>query len=198
VSPFEEAAAELRAEISALPHRDRCLLFLSASRALSNGHDRWADAAGRPDRIVERSALTAEAEKFILRGEVPEPGLLLDRIALNVPGEPTDVPEFTSGQDCWICLDTSVRGMVGGYSPADAGWYLVEPIFQAVSQRLYGLTDVGSALQGTAEARILQDPLVVAALDAVRNAVGQLSDEGDLQELARVLPLVLAPISPEP
>jgi hypothetical protein len=86
-----------------------------------------------------------------------------------VPSDPGDVP--TTAQDCWVCLDTAVRGAYGEFDPADSTWYLLEPMFQAVSERLFGFADVGTADAEVAESAALAEPELASAVDAVERSI---------------------------
>lgn len=93
------------------------------------------------------------------------------RVEAAAPSTSTDQVEFTAAQDCWICLDATLRASLGAYEASESTWYMLEPLFQAASQRLFGLTDVGSLRQDEAEPRILADESVSAGVSGLDRAV---------------------------
>lgn len=124
------------------------------------------------------------------------PREILDEIEASTPTDSGANLWFTAAQDCWICLDTAVRGARGEFDPADSTWYLLEPLFQDVSERVFGLSDVGSANQEDAETVALDDPSVVAAMSALRGIIGDLASERLSSSLLAILRARMAAISP--
>ena len=87
-------------------------------------------------------------------------------------------------QDALICADISLRITYGDFKAQDGVWYMLEPQFQATSERLFGYTDVGSENEERDEAIALQDTTLARAVDAIELAVAQLSAEPTEQDVA--------------
>ena len=66
----------------------------------------------------------------------------------------------------------------------DGVWYVLEPQFQATSERLFGFTDVGSEREERDEAIALRDTTLARAVDAIEVAVAQLSVEPTEHDVA--------------
>lgn len=170
MSPFERATEALATRIRGLPPRAQVALFLSASEALAESWREWSAAANRPvdldtfDRGAAAAAAFASGDESVSRD-------VLAAVEASTPSEPSDVRGFTAAQDCWICLDTALRGALGDFDPADSAWYLLEPLFQAVSERLFGFADVGSDIQEEAESSVLADPALTSAIAAVERGI---------------------------
>jgi len=87
---------------------------------------------------------------------------------LQAPSEPeSGVAGFTVAQDAWTCADVALRIPIEGFEASDGLWYALEPQFQAVSERLFGFTDVGSARQDEDEQVALDDPVLAEAITNV-------------------------------
>jgi hypothetical protein len=115
------------------------------------------------------------AEGFAL-GSMPAPSLsLVRRVEEATPSEMTGIPWFTSAQDCWVCADSALRVSLAQFNAEDAAWYLLEPMFQATSERLFGVTDVGSERQEEDEVRALADDRLAIAVSSVETAIRELS-----------------------
>ena len=76
-------------------------------------------------------------------------------------------------------------------------WYLLEPMFQETSERLFGAYDVGSQDEDSAEETALAAPALSAAVAALESAIGDLSERAPLRDddLERIT-ATLQPISP--
>lgn len=170
MSPFERATEALATRIRGLSLRAQVALFLSASEVLAESWREWSAAANRTvdldtfDRGVAEAAAFASGDESVSRD-------VLAAVEASTPSEPSDVRGFTAAQDCWICLDTALRGALGDFDPADSAWYLLEPLFQAVSERLFGFADVGSDIQEEAESSVLADPALTSAIAAVERGI---------------------------
>jgi hypothetical protein len=191
MSPFETAVADVERLLRRLTREQQCAVFLAASHALRTAHNQWATAAGKQELIDQLTTALRSSEQVLLSRD-RRPEALLSYLEASTPAAPTDVAGFTAAQDCWICLDTSVRGMGSDFEPASASWHLLEPIFQAASERIFSYSDVGSAAQDAAESVVLRDASVSAALDAVRRIAcdeNPVSSEGVQLLKNQLLPL---------
>ena len=100
--------------------------------------------------------------------------LLSDLEAGTPDGESSEVT--TAAQDCWICVDTSVRIAIDEeYPPSDSLWYVLEPMMQDTSNRIFGVTDVGSDKEEELASAILADARMNAAVASCREAIRVLS-----------------------
>lgn len=166
MSPFETAVEGLGRQIRPLSMHAQGALFIAAARALEPEWRRWSSASGVPLAEDVFHAGVRAATAWVLHDAPIDPGVLA-AVERSTPFEPTDVGGFTPAQDCWICLDTALRGALGEFDPADSAWYLLEPLFQRTSERLLGFTEASSAEQETAEAAVLADPSVATAVAAL-------------------------------
>ena len=94
--------------------------------------------------------------------------------------------------DALICADIALRIADGTFDARDGVWYVLEPQFQATSQRLFGFTDVGSEREQRDEAIALRDTTLARAVHAVELAAAQLSAEPTEQEVAMVCAALIA------
>jgi hypothetical protein len=121
---------------------------------------------------------------------------LLSELEEAAPGAPLDVSWATTAQDCWVCASTAVRSSLEAFAAQDATWFLLESMFQATSQRLFGFTDVGSDREDELEGQALHDPALQAAVSALDSACDALSTAiVDRAYLGRLV-ADLAPIRP--
>jgi hypothetical protein len=96
--------------------------------------------------------------------------LLASLEAAMPAGDSPDEVSATSAQDCWICADIGIRVLVDkGYNAAPAIEYALESILTAMSEELYGVSQVGTSEEEEAQIRmLLQHPKVAAAFEFVR------------------------------
>lgn len=97
--------------------------------------------------------------------------------------------------DALICADIALRIAHDGFNARDGVWYLLEPQFQATSERLFGFTDVGSEREDRDGAIALRDATLARAVDAVEAVLAQLSAEPTEQQ-ADVACAALRPLRP--
>jgi len=166
LSPFLATAKRLDELVSTLDPRPQVLLFCSAARVL------LGDRAGDTE-----DALVATYE-FAVTGRVPDG----TPRTLAAPAESGDVDTVTL--DALICADIALQIAHGEVKAQDAVWYVLEPQFQATSERLFGFTDVGSEREERDEAVALRDPTLARAVDAVETTVAELSAEPTEQQAA--------------
>jgi hypothetical protein len=86
--------------------------------------------------------------------------------------------------DGLICADIALRiaSTEFEFDAADGVWYVLEPQFQATSQRLFGFTDVGSEREEHDEAVALTDRGLAHVLDVVSAALVRLQAKPTEQE----------------
>jgi len=162
--------------------RQAQVAFLAAAaRALMPRYLDWLEAtspSGEGKGVL--LDVLEEAERFVLDASSKPSSDLLERAQIGAPDEPSDAVWFTSAQDCWICADSALRVALDQYRAPDAMWFVLEPLFQATSERLFGVSDVGSDRQHVDEARALEDARMSAGLAAVEDACR------NLQPIARL------------
>lgn len=198
MSPFEDVSSRLTARVAALPLRAQVALFASGAEVLAPRYQVWVTGTGgaAPDEGDLLGRAIALARRFAAGDESATSPELLQQVEESTPGDPTDVEWFAAAQDCWICADTALRAAQHEFEAEDSVWYLLEPVFQRTSERLFGYSDVGSELQDRFEAQALEDPALRAAVTAIDSAVDLLgTTEVDEAVLTRVS-ASLAPIAP--
>jgi hypothetical protein len=182
VSPFEAVSQRLGLAVSDLSLQAQVALLACGSIALMPQYLDWCARSGARDQSeLLRGALDA-ASQFVTGDIAVPPESLLGAMEAATPSGPTDVPGFTAAQDCWICADSAIRVSIGQFTVKDAVWYLLEPLFQATSERLFGVADVGSQSQESAEAVALTDPALVAAVDALESVKRDLASRASLRK----------------
>lgn len=173
MSPFEDVAAQIGDRLGPLSRRAQVLVFVCTADVLRPSFIAWLanedEDAGRAD-ILER-ALRA-ARLFSMTGTEPA-GLAdlihdMERLAPETDG-------FTAAQDAWIAGDIALRVAGGTFEPRDGVWFALEPQFQATSERLFGVSDVGSELEESGERTALNDPALTAAVAGLERALEYLA-----------------------
>lgn len=196
MSPFELAVAKLASRVGTLDSDSQVALLACAAEALIPRYLDWCADAGvsRQDELL-RGAV--EHARGVALGTVKQPSRsLLMSVEAGIPSEPSDRAWFTAAQDCWMCADSALRVALHEYDASDASWYLLEPVFQSVSESLFGLTDVGSLTQNDREAEALADPRLAQAIAAINEAIDVLQvGPLDSRNVDRVR-TILAPIGP--
>ena len=187
-SPFESVSDRLSARIATLPIRSQVALFGCAAEALAPRYFDWCTDSETGPEVEIFTAALADMRLLALGSHALPGRTMLEAIELAAPGEPSDSEWFTAAQDSWICLDSALRIAFREFTGRDATWYLLEPIFQAASYRLFGLHDVGSDHQGVAESIVLNDERVEAAIASIEKAIAILAEApGSDAELHKVL-----------
>jgi hypothetical protein len=124
------------------------------------------------------------AQEFALAGRVPDE---IPQMLAALEEQQARLGEVDLvAHDALICADIALRITYGAFNAQDGVWYVLEPQFQATSERLFGFTDVGSEREERDEAIALRDTTLARAVDAVEVAVAQLSAEPAEQEVAAV------------
>jgi hypothetical protein len=200
MTAFDDLLAELATDIDGLSAPAASGLFAGCCQALRPHYRRWAEHRGTDDGDVLDAALGA-AGRFATSGAA-EAGAdaLLERVeAATPPGDAPDEYSSTFAQSCWICGDLALRTAVsqdGG--PGYGIEYALDPVVTTATERLYGVSQVGSGPDEDAQMlAVLAEPDVRAAVEACRAVVARLADrpvltEDDLQ----VAEERLAPLSP--
>ena len=194
MSPFEEINDRIAGGIRALDLRAQILVLATGARVLLPRYEHWHRSVGRAENMASlvREAISA-AEEFVLgKTDVQRVPALLDELELGAPSDPSDSVWFTAAQDCWTLADSALRVIAESFDAGDATWYLLEPIFQTTSERLFGFSDVGSDAQEAAEGQALSDPALAAAVRALESAIAELRstaspNAADLARCARAL-----------
>jgi len=199
MTAFDDLLAELAADIDGLSAPAASGLFVGCCQALRPHYRRWAEHTGTDDGDVLDAALGV-ARRFATSGAV-EPGAdaLLARVeAATPPGDAPDDYPSTFAQSCWIAGDMALRTAVSDDSPGYGIEYALDPVMATATERLYGVSQVGSGPDEEAQVQaILAEPDVRAAVDACRAVIARLAGrpvltEGDLQAAEEGL----APLSP--
>jgi hypothetical protein len=192
MSPFEAVSYRLGQALRDLSRRAQVAVLLCASKVLMPEYLDWIVRSGTDDQSdLLREALEV-VTRFAVGTAVPHREGLMDSVEEATPGDSSDVSGFTAAQDCWICADSALRVSVGAFAVEDAAWYLLEPIFQSTSERLFGVSDVGSQTQAAAEVEALEDPALASAIHGIEEAIALLMgrpspDVGDLARITEAL-----------
>jgi hypothetical protein len=171
MTSYDAVLDRVGARIDRLPRRCVAALFLACSMGLRPELEAWMtrQGIGRSD-VFDRAA---RAVRDYAVGAVPVAATLLDAVWAEVPpGEETTTAE----EDCWICLDVAVRVAVDeAFVPGPCIEYALEPKSEVISERLFGVTQVGSG-PGEEEAMrtLLADTEFRVAVGFVEWAVGML------------------------
>lgn len=183
MSPFESVSARLGQALGRLDRHVQVAVLSCASRVLRPRYLEWSRDSGVDDQSELLSeALDAATQYATLRAGSPSQPLLA-AVGRVIPAEPTDVPGFTAAQDCWICVDSALRVALGQFEAKDAAWYMLEPMFQATSERLFGVADVGSQAQDDAESEALGDRVLAEAIFALEVTIDDLGQERELADV---------------
>jgi hypothetical protein len=200
MTDFDDLLAELAAEIDGLSAPAGAALFVGCCQALRVHYDRWADHRGTSAADVLDEALAA-ARTFATGGQLDAGApALLARVEEATPeGDSPDAYSSTFAQDCWICGDVALRAAIGQDGPPGyAVEYALDPIVITVTERLFGVSQLGSGPDEDAGIRaILAESDVQAAVDACRTAIAHLAThpaptDDDLATVAQQV----TPISP--
>jgi hypothetical protein len=198
VSPFEAETARLAERVAGLSLPAQVGLFAAAAEALKPRYLNWvSESKGvATDQRDLLSRAVDEAFKFA-EGDAASTSIgLLSELEEAAPGEPLDVLWATTAQDCWVCASTAVRSSLETFAAQDATWFLLESMFQATSQRLFGFTDVGSDREDELEGQALHDPALQAAVSALDSACAALGAATVDRAYLERLVANLAPIRP--
>lgn len=188
MSAFDDVTARFSEQVAILQLRPQVALFAVAAEVLTPRYLDWVTAADSmvlsEIRLLDRAV--AEAKKFAASESSTVSRGLLQALEAAVPADRSDADWFTAAQDCWICADTALRVSLGEFAAEDSTWYLLEPVFQCTSERLFGYTDVGSELEAL-ESVALEDAALRRAVAGLDTAIDVLRGSPvDRSVLARV------------
>lgn len=180
MTALDDVFEDLAGEVGELSARAISVLFAASAEALSPEFHRWAEHWHRNgERLLElsielafeigRTGRTATNLTEVLRSIESE----------TPPGDSADSTSSTFAQDCWICADVALRVHAEpAFGAGPAIYYAIEPIIQAASERLFGVSSLGAGAEGAAQETILlADVRVARALEFVRSTARMLRDE---------------------
>jgi hypothetical protein len=175
---LDELLAELALRVGQLSKRSQVALFWSFASALQPEYRRWVTHSKDQHEPILLEALTV-AHDFALSGiRVVTSTELLSDLEASVPaGESPDEISATAAQDCWICADVSIRVLADdNYNAAPAIEYAIEPMLQRATERIFGVSQVGSGEREREETEaILKDWYVSEAIEFLSWATDYLS-----------------------
>ena len=175
MSPFVSESDRLGALLSRLTVPGQAAFFLAASLALLEHYERWSPVGDRNERLLRGAHRAARGFATTGESKVEEIRALLALIEGEAPeGEGQHESSATAAQDCWICADISLQLAVGRFSASDGIWYFLEPLYQDGTQRLFGVSDVGSEYEQHGETAVLRDPTVAKALRVLESTISSL------------------------
>lgn len=185
MTSYDAVLKRVGSQVDQLPIRGKAALFLACTIALRPEYEEWARhrGAGRIDLFEQAAAAVREyvtAATPIAGGEA-----LLGSLEEEVPpGDSPDEFSSTNAQDCWICLDTAVRVTLDlDFEAGPCIEYALEPQFQAVSEHLFGVSQVGSGPEEEEAIETLLDTAEFrAALEFAEWAVAFLAEVDTLSD----------------
>lgn len=193
MSALADMVDGLGASVTTLPTRAQALLFAAAAEVLSRRRSEWLEGAVSVPRGDTFDRALAAVKRVALGQRESASVELIEEVEAAAFDELSNEGP-TVVQDCWICLDSALRGLVLGESMARSTWYLLEPIFQDAAIRIYGVTDVGSDNEA-AESAILDDARVVAGVKAIGSCIESLAintlDETLLERAKSILEAIV-------
>jgi hypothetical protein len=146
MTSYDAVLKRIGSEIDRLPACGKAALFLACAISLRREYEDWVNhrGAGRID-LFERA--TAAVREYVTAATPIAGGAtLLSSLEEEVPpGDTPDEFSSTNAQDCWICLDAAVRVIFDtNFEAGPCIEYALEPQSQAVSEHLFGVSQVGS------------------------------------------------------
>jgi hypothetical protein len=185
LTAFDEALDDFAERIDRLPRPLISALFLACADGLLPEFRRWAAHTRHDNEPLAQRALAA-ARTFALTGNThPDAENLLASLEQATPeGESPDEFSSTAAQDCWICVDIGIRVMVDEDYQAGSGIeYALEPVMQSTTERLYGVSQLGSGPDEDAQTEaILNEQDARAALGFCDWAIGLLTERSTLTQ----------------
>lgn len=179
MSEIDDEIDRLAGRVDALSIRAKSALFRACARGLSPAFSAWNEGAENRDVRAETLVRALDQSlNFAVQGTVDPttPRLLGDLGKLTPPGEAVRYRDATAAQDCWICLDVSIRVMVDPtFDAGPCAEYALEPVLRSASERLPGA--IGSESARLGDIAILKDSSVRRALRFLRYAVTSLHAE---------------------
>lgn len=183
MTTLDQRLSELSVEIDRLSAQSASALFVGCARALLPRFNEWAERRGRTTQPLLGRAL-ATASAFALTGVVADDAaeLLVSVEAATPEGDSPDAVSSTPAQDCWICADIAVRVMTQpGYSAGSGIEYALEPLLQAETERVHGVSQLGSGpSENELMDEVLRQPKVVDAFSFCWWAVSVLAERDEV------------------
>jgi Protein of unknown function (DUF416) len=182
--------AGLADRLSQLSKRAQVVFFACVAQVMLPTYRAWHARANRTadqGKLLEHAVDVATA--FAVTGEGPaDMDSLVAAMERELPDEGSATDGFVGAQDAWVCSDIALRVALGEFEAQNGMWYVLEPQFQATSERLFGLSDVGSDREEQDEAIALKDPTLAAAVAGVERVLEDLRDvsEPSDDDVARV------------
>ena len=184
MTAFDRLLEELRAELQRLDHSATAAFFLLCGRALRPLYRAWLERTGSEDRsplldgVAEAVAGWTEAHL----GAADASELLVDVEQATPSGEAIDGVPAVGAQACWICHDVALRQLI--QPDFDAGpcvEYALEPLTASVSERLFGVSQIGAVPDEDRQAMaIVDDDRIQAAVVWIRETIATLASGGIL------------------
>ncbi len=199
MTAFDDLLLRLGREIDLLPRRAMSALFLVCGRALLGTYEGWAGSVGGVGHGLLEQADDAAA-RFAMGGEADgDLSLLLDSMAGFTPeADSANGVSATAAQDCWICFDTAVRLIVDRqFEPGACIEFALQPVTEAVSERLFGVSQIGGGPNERMQsARLIDDAQFREALGFCEHAIEELGRRraitvqtlDELVSIARLVP----------
>src|SRR5262245_44765967 len=109
MSPFERAAQGLADQIARATPIAQVALLASAAQALSPGYFAWCAESGQDPQAgllseaIDLGKKHASGHRWVYDTE------FLVALERATPAEPSDRPDFTVAQDCWVLADSALR-----------------------------------------------------------------------------------------
>lgn len=174
MTALDEGLAQLSAGIENLSTRATAALFAACACGLRPGFLEWAALRRTGTEALLEQALRS-ALAFARGGvtDIDTRDLLRLLEEATPPGDAPDLVSSTVAQDCWICADTAIRVIVEpGFRAGPVIEYALEPILHATTERLFGVSQVGSGnAEETQLAAVLRDDQVSEAFAFCRWAI---------------------------
>lgn len=182
MTALDELVQELAAAADRLPTRAKSALFAVLAHGLLGEFEHWARIRASSVTPFVNEAIRS-AESFARTGEQGAGArALLDALEANTPdGEYVEGTDATAAQDCWICADVSVRVQLDPtFEVGSSIEYALEPVLQHTSNRLFGVSQVGSGEAETSEIEaLLAQDSVASAVHYCRFAIETLKSTTD-------------------
>lgn len=196
MSPFEEVVESIAQRIEGLGTDAQVALYCSTARALLSSYVAWSRDYGEVAGLSLLEGAIRTAGSGAADSKDPARIELLSQLEAFAPDSHRHSAHFVAAQACWICVDIALRLPGGQFQARDGAWYLLEPIFQSVTEELFGLSDVGSQRQETDEGTALQSEALMSAVTALETTLDYL-EAGSMQDHDVVaLSRWLAPLNP--
>lgn len=165
MTPLDSLIQELASQIEPLSQRAQVTLYLVCAQALLPEYEAWTDGRQQSHENLFRQAQTY-AENFVATGKAaPDTAELLRKIERTTPTE-------SPAQDCWICIDLTLRIQVSSGEDIHVGnciEYALTPNISAVTEKMFGVSQLGGEDEESYQI-VLQQPTVQSAITFCRDA----------------------------